>query len=490
MSLPARIYKTMENVAGAENISDRPHILAAYRHTSPQGMGKPPSPEAVIMPGSTEEVRSIVKICIEQGVKYSAITSLFGSGVTGPGTVIISLRRMNKIIEINEEDRYVVVEPGVRHVQLKPELMKRGLTYPVPSVGPSCSVMANFLGKGEHHIQFSTSKNNRYLLGYEWISPTGDIIRTGSLIGGAGWFSPDGPGPSLGGLIVKGNGIYTKAAIGLDAWRGPPVMPAEGRSPDYKVRLPQDCHKVFIFKFPDLDKVRDFMVEMGKAEIGIGVLKFFYATAAVMFTVSANDFWELWNSGLFQRELPLAVWVYLATWSKEELAYEERVTRDIVEEMEGEEVAEEVGKRWEDNMDFFILVSFLQRVLKLGGGWRPVIHSESLAQTIDIAKSFTEYFHRFVDEGLILNAPYNYQIIPIEYGHAAHIELLFFYDRTIPERRRIPMEIYREAQAYDIEHGYYMSPPPGGAAEDIGELYSNYNIWMNKVREAFTPDKK
>ena len=488
MSLPENIYKMMEKVVGADNISDRPHILAAYRHASPQGMGKPPGPEAVIMPGSTEEVQAIVKICLKNGLKYSAITSLFGSGVTGPGTVIISLRRMNKIIEINEEDRYVVVEPGVRHVQLKPELMKRGLTYPVPSVGPSCSVMANFIGKGEHHIQHSSSKNNRYLLGYEWVGPTGDIIRTGSLAGNAGWFSPDGPGPSLGGLIAKGNGIYTRAAIGLDAWRGPAVMPAEGRSPDYKVRLPQDCHRVFIFKFPDLDKVRDFMVEMGKMEVGIGVLKFFYATAAVMFTVSANDFWELWDSGLFQEELPLAVWVYLATWSKEELAYEERVTREIVEEMGGEEVAEEVRKRWEDNMDFFILVSFLQRVLKLGGGWRPVIHSESLPHTIDIAKSFPEYFHRFVDEGLILNAPYNYQIIPIEYGHAAHIELLFFYDRTVPERRRIPMEISREALAYDIEHGYYMSPPPGGAREDIGELYSNYNIWMNRIREAFRPD--
>jgi len=295
MSLLEHVYSELESVVGSEHISDRPHILAAYRHTSPQGGRKSISPEAVILPGRSEEVQAIVRICNRYNIGYTSIVSLFGMGwlVSRPGTIIISLRRMNRILEINERDGFTVVEPAVRHVQLKPELMKRGLSYPVPSVGPSCSVLANFLGKGERHIQHSYSKNNRYLLGYEWVTPTGELIRVGSLANDSGWFCPDGPGPSLGGLIQKGNGIFTKAAIAVDAWKGPAILPTEGRSPTYKVRLPQDCHKVHIFKFHTLEKVRDFMIEMGKAEIGVGVLKFFYATAGVMFTVSANDFWEL-----------------------------------------------------------------------------------------------------------------------------------------------------------------------------------------------------
>ena len=481
MSLPRNIYKMFEAVVGTEYISDRPHILAAYRHTSPQDGRKPASPDAVILPGNTEEVQAIIKICRRFDIRYNPVTSLLSVGMP-PGDqlkVVLSLRRMNRILEINEEDRYVVVEPAVRHVQLKPELMKRGLTYPVPSVGPSCSVMANFLAKGEHHNQHSTSRNNRYLLGYEWVMPTGEILRTGSLANDAGWFCPDGPGPSLTGLVQRSNGVYTKAAIALDEWKGPRTMPAEGHTPSYKVRLPQDRHKVFIFKFPTLDKVRDAMVEMGKAEIGAAVLKFFYATAAVMFTVSANDFWNTWNSGLFQRELSKAVWVYLATRTPEEMAYEERVMWDIVREMGGEEVDKSVRKIWEDNMDFFIIVSFLQRVLKLGGGWSPILHCESLPHSFEIAKTIPEFFNSFIDKGLVLNAPHNFQIIPIEYGHGAHIELLFFYNRFLPDAKMILPELMKQSAETDLRHGHY-SPSP-----DKEQLYSNFQFWATKIGNAF-----
>jgi hypothetical protein len=309
--------------------------------------------------------------------------------------------------------------------------------------------------------------------------PTGEILRAGSLACDAGWFCPDGPGPSLAGLVQRAYGVFTKAAIALDAWKGPAAMPTEGRTPAYKVRLPQDCHKVFVFKFPTLDKVRDAMIEIGKAEIGVAVLKFFYATAAVMFTVSANDFWALWESGLFQKELPQAVWIYLATWTPEEMAYEERVMWDIVREMGGEEVDKSIRNLWEDNMDFFIIVSFLQRVLKLGGGWAPVIHTESLPHTVEIAKTIPEFLQEFINKGLILDAPHNFQIIPIEYAHGAHIELLFFYDRTLPNRQRIPMELMKQSMATDIKHGHF------APTAEVGQLYGNFNLWATKIKKAF-----
>ena len=63
MSLPENIYKMLEGVVGKEYISDRPHILAAYRHTSPQDGRKPASPDAVVLPGNTEEVQAVVRIC-------------------------------------------------------------------------------------------------------------------------------------------------------------------------------------------------------------------------------------------------------------------------------------------------------------------------------------------------------------------------------------------------------------------------------------------
>jgi len=499
MSITGNIYKLLEDIVGPENISDRPHILAAYRHTNPQNGRKPASPAAVIMPANTAEVQEIVKICNQHGVKYNAVTSLFGMGgvASQPGMLVISLRRLNKILEINEEDRFAIIEPAVRQVQLKAEVFKRGLTYPTASAGPSCSVLANFLTSGDHHIQQSSSRCSRYLLGYEWVTPTGEVIQVGSLSNNAGWFCPDGPGPSLRGLARGfsgwggGLGIVTKIAIGLDEWKGPRVLPTEGRSPYYKIRFPQDRHKVFIFKFPDLDRLRDAMIEMGKAEIGLAVLKFFYATEAVLFTVSANDFWELWNSGLYQKELSMALWVYLAGWTPEELAYEERVMRDIVNEMGGKPVEESIRKKYEENMDFFILVSFLQRVLKLGGGWSPTkLGADSINHMFEVAKSIPEFFYEFIEKGLIMDAPHNFQIIPMEYGHAAHIELLFFFDNTLPEWQKIPVSIMQKSTENDIKHGYHAATPPRvkAAMERFGPLYSNFHIWTDKIKNAFDPN--
>jgi glycolate oxidase len=492
MSLPENIYQALESIVGPEYISDKEYILAAYRHAGPGVRQKPVGPAAVILPGSTEEVQAIVKACNRDSIKYTAMVSLFSTGrIAQPGTVLINLQRMNRILEINAADRYAVIEPGVRHVQLKPELMENGLNYPTASVGPGASVLANFITSGDHHMQHGSSRVNRYLLGLEWVLPDGEILRVGSPGNGAGWFCPDGPGPSLRGLIKGWNGwwgglgIVTKLAIGLDIWKGPPVMPGEGHSPVYKVRLPQDRHRVHIFKFPTLDKVRDAMIEMGKAEIGNAVLKYFYATEAALTTESANDFWKLWDSGLYQRELPLALWVYLAAATPEEMAYEERVMRDIVRDNGGEPVEESIRQKYDDNIDhMFIIVSFLQRVLRLGGGWAGIkLGGDSVSHMFEVAKAIPEFLDEFLEKGLILDAPYNFQIIPMEYGHLAHIELLCFYDVTRPDWQNIPTSLMQRSAETDIKHGYHATTP--AASPEFGPLYSNFHIWMNKIKEAF-----
>jgi hypothetical protein len=199
----------------------------------------------------------------------------------------------------------------------------------------------------------------------------------------------------------------------------------------------------------------------------------------------------LWNSGLYQRELQQALWVYLAGWTPEELAYEERVMWDIVNEMGGEPVDETITKKYEENMDFFILVSNLQRVLKLGGGWSPAkLGADSIHHMFEVAKSIPEFFYNFIEREKILNAPHNFQIIPMEFGHMAHIELLFFFNHGQPDWPQIPMEILRKSLDNDIKHGYHAATPPPVKAlmEKLGPLYSNFHKWRQRIKEAFDPN--
>ena len=497
MSLPKRIYAELEQIVGREFISDREYILAGVRHAMPSSPVKPVSPAAVLLPGTAEEVQQIVQVCNRHGLKFiPTVSSLIGFAYpTARNTIILHLKRMNRIVEINRTDRYAVIEPGVRHGQLRTELMKAGLSYPVAAVGPGGSVLVNFAcSSGDNHNQHGASRTNRYILGVEWVLPSGELIRLGSLANDAGWFCADGPGPSLRGLVkgyagpFGGFGVITRIAIGLDEWRGPAELPTEGRSPDYKLRLSPDRHKVFIFKFATLDRLRDAMIEIGKAEIGQAVLKYFNATAALLATQSANDFWELWESGLFQRELSKPLYVYLATHSAEEMAYEEAVLREIVAETGGEEVDPAIRAIYENNMDFFILVGFLQRVLRLGGAWAPAkLSADSVHHMFEIGKAIPEFLEEFTAKGLILDAPDNFQIISMEYGHLAHIELLFLWDRSTPGWGEIPMQVMARSHETEIRHGHHGTMPPRSMPMlgALGPLYSNCHIWSEKIREAF-----
>jgi FAD/FMN-containing dehydrogenase len=500
MSLPKHIYEELEAVVGARYISDRPYILAALRQPLPNIATPPQSPEAVLLPGSTAEVQAIVRICNKYKIKYIAVISslIVFAYPSEPGTIILQLKRMNRIEEINAEDRYAVIEPGVRHGQLRTELMRLGLSYPVASVGPGGSVLSNFAcASGDNHNEYGSSRTNRYICGVEWVLPSGELLRVGSLATDSGWFCADGPGPSLRGLIKGftgqwgGMGVITRIAIGLDHWRGPAEMPTEGRSPSYKIRLPRDCHRIHIFKFPDLGKLERAMVEVGKAEIGFSVMKFFNASAALLATESANDFWDLWNSGLFQRELARPLYVYLATQSPEEMAYEEAVLMDIIGETGGEPVDASVQRIYEDNMDFYILVGFLQRVLRLGGAWAPAkLSGDSIHHMFEVAKAIPEFMTEFIDKGMILNAPDNFMITPGEYGHFAHIELLFLWDRGHPDWANIGMNFMRRSQETDIGHGYHSSSPPrtGAMLQRLGPLYSNCHVWAERIKQAFDPN--
>ena len=119
---------------------------------------------------------------------------------------------------------------------------------------------------------------------------------------------------------------------------------------------------------------------------------------------------------------------------------------------------------------------------KLGG--------DSIRHMFEVARSIPEFFYDYIDKGLILNAPHNFQIIPMEYGHLAHIELLFFFDRTAPETKGLPMEIAQKSSETDIKHGYHAATPPRAQSvmERMGPLYSNFHTWAIKIKETFDPN--
>ena len=220
MALSKAFINALQDVLGPEYVSDDPVITTSYAFPFHKDCLPPPCFDAIALPKSTEEVQAIVKLCNSFGFQYKASsTGWLYCDPAGPGCVKIDLRRMNRIIEINEKSMYAVVEPYVTGGQLQAELMKRGLNCNLNGAGANCSGMPLAAHVGLGHLSQSGSYSERNQLALEWVTGDGEIVKLGSLGSVGEWFSADGPGPSLRGLVrgdqtpLGGLGVYTKAAV-------------------------------------------------------------------------------------------------------------------------------------------------------------------------------------------------------------------------------------------------------------------------------------
>ena len=498
MSLSEELYREFAAIVGEANISREEYILAGNRAQTPEIPMAHKSADAILLPGSSEEVAQIVRLCNKHRIEYVGVVAgcIPTAYSTRENSIILHFKRMNRILEINEEDRYAVIEPGVRHIQLYPEVRKRGLSYTAAAVGPGGSVLVNIACTGgDHHVQYGTSRPTRYLLGVELVTPEGEILRTGSLQTDSGWFCPESPGPSLRSIVkgYAGNagklGIVTKIAVALDRCKGPAEIRTEGVSPHHKVFMDSDCSRVYVFNYKDIQDVCRAMLALGEAEVCATVQKYFYLPLTLMMTDSANEFWKKWTGG-YKEALSMPLVVHIATHSLREREYEEKILFDVVRETGGERIPRELEKWWEEHMDYFMIVSRLQSVLRLGGSWLPQkAGAESVQHMCDVCESIGTYIHDFTDTGKIFDAPENYQIIPMEYSHFASNELLIMWDRTDPKAMSYVGELGAVSRATDAKRHFYSSSPgvAGKAGEATGKLYSNVHVWMGRIREAFDP---
>lgn len=174
--------ETFRKISGEAFVLVDKESLAAYDHDETENLHF--LPDIVIKPRSAAEISAIMKICNEHKIPVTprgAGTGLSGGALPHLGGVLLSMERMNLIVEIDERNLQVTTEPGVITEVLQNAVKEKGLFYPPdPSSRGSCFIGGNIAENsgGPKAVKYGVVKD--YVLNLEVVLPTGEIIWTGA----------------------------------------------------------------------------------------------------------------------------------------------------------------------------------------------------------------------------------------------------------------------------------------------------------------------
>jgi glycolate oxidase len=170
-------------------------------------------PRAVVLPTTTEQVQAVVALCHHERIPFvsrGAGTGLSGGAMPVAGGLLISLARMNKILEVDIPNARVVVEPGVANLEVSARVAPYGYFYaPDPSSQSVCTIGGNVAENagGAHCLKYGFTTT--HVLGLEVVLPDGSLARFGGKI-------LDTPGYDLLGVFVGSEGtlgVVTKITL-------------------------------------------------------------------------------------------------------------------------------------------------------------------------------------------------------------------------------------------------------------------------------------
>jgi hypothetical protein len=551
-TISAQDKKILRTIVGEKWVATAPCILDTYAfYMNPELMNDDgsqwlPRPCAVVLPASTAEVQEIMRFCNRSDYMAKPISTGFhaAAAASQENVIVLDLKRMNRIIEIDLDNQIAVIEPYVRAIDLQTELVRQGLNCHIISSGANHSLLASHAAAWGYGVSgAATSYSGRNLLGVEWVLPTGEVVTLGSAGSGSGWFSPDGPGPSMRGIVrgfqgtFGGLGVFTKCAIKLYKWDGPREWEFEGQSPNYVLKEIPPRSAMNAIAFPSHEAEKDAGYKMGEAELNHGEFRTPMFFAALGLTKTNEELKIALESGIFQKigRNILSTAVFAAT--EAEFEWKMKALKEILAETGGVIIPMNIplrpgllrtaGKLTRHVSDPLAL---LRRFPGLGEGvsrlplgqtllrekqstlfwllfrnanntqvaFRP---SQGMAtmlgafDTWDLAHTQAAYVaevkQKYIAEGLILDDGGDLGTGgTFESGHLGYLEGIILYDPGNPQSALAARDLVETGVRDAIDQA--MGIPIAGSGSEMNELFgpacSNYHTWLKRIKDVLDPN--
>jgi len=473
------VKSKLSAIVGAENFSDDPAQLRVYETDlsyTPAG-----APSFVVKPSSSEEVSQVIKVCDENKIPVVPCSSkvhFFGATIPKEGGLILDMSRMDKVLEIDPDNRRVRFEAGVTWGKLTKELKEKGFRVIMPLTPPSeRSVLTDFLEREEPTNQ--VYDYGEPLEAMEVVWPTGEIFRMGSASVNGYPDSPSkGGNPSGPGLDFYRFFQCAQGTMGVVTWT------------NLKMESIPKIDKILFAPIDDLDNAMNFLYRILPRRIGQEVL---LLNAVDLAAILAQE----WPSDFDRLKATLPPWTLILVISgllrrpEEKLAYEENYLAEVIRN-------EFPDMRLAENLPGFPgLRNKLLPILRHPWPadvphWKIRVEGACQSLFFHTRPSEAQYYVALVEE---IAARYGYPaanigmyIQPIEHNRACRPEFTFFYDPANEAEKENIRALYKEAAAVLLKEGAVFTRPYGELAPIVYEKAASYAMHLKRLKKVFDPN--
>ena len=476
------LKEQLKNIVASKNVFDNQEIL--HQYSKDQSFASPANPDFVIFPQCTEEVQEIVRSANQTKtpiVPFSSGLNFHGATIPSKGGIVVNLSKMDKIISIDEDNWFAVIEPGVTYEQLQDELAKKQLRAMIPlGVPPKRTALSSTLERDPALAAASFEYGNDLMLDTEIILPEGDLFRTGL------WASGGRPGSHMGPVRALLYRFFT-AAQGTFG-----IMTKMALQVEY---LPE-LQEILFIPFASLADSLEAIKQIQRKEIGLECLLLNRFNLASVFCkdwgvpesfpaekISSDHFEDLLDK--------LPPWVLIICLSgsprlpEEKIAYEKEALLNICSQL---------------NINFHTTIPSLQNGYKsfphfLYRPWdilkkfcfKGSVHDLSFKSPLKRVPEFESTIYNICRE-------YNYPLkdiggylLPIERGRAVHLEFDLHCNHLNPEEVEQVENLWLKCSEALIIKGAFFDRPYGAWAEMTYKRTGTYTKKLKELKDELDP---
>jgi hypothetical protein len=476
------VKQKLSQVVGADAFFDDPATLQAYSTDFSDTPRR--APNYVVKPKNAEEISGIIKFCNENRIPVVPCSSkvhFYGATIPKQGGIVMDLEKMNKVLEIDHDNRRVRFEAGVTWEKLTAELKKEGYRVIMPLTPPARrSALTDFLEREEPTNQ--VYDYGEPLAAMEVVWPTGEIFRMGSASVNGYPDSPSkGGNPSGPGLDFYRFFQCAQGTMGVVTWT------------NLKIESIPRIDKMMLAPITDLAYSTDFLYRILPRRIGQEVLLLNNVDLAAILAEQSGDF-EKMKSVLPPWTLILVI-SGLKRRPEEKIAYEQNFLNQVIK----------------NEFPLMRLGESLPGFPGLGGKLLNILrnpwpadkpHWKNTAVGLGRGACKTLSFHTrplkakcFVSLVEEIAAKHHYPIRdigvyiqPIEHNRACRPEFSFFYDPQNAEEKAAIRRLYKEAALALINEGAVFTRPYGELSPIVYERATGYATHLRRLKKVFDPN--